>query len=53
MMRFLGFLILLALTYTVGLDAVFSVLDSVDSTLKAAYDHAQTTRPPAKRLHGR
>jgi len=53
MMRFLGFLLLLALTYTVGLDAVFSVLDSVDSTLKSAYDHAQANRPANKRHHGR
>lgn len=54
MMRLLGFLLLLALTYTVGLDAVFSTLDSVDATLKAAYHHAQAMRPAKQRHpHGR
>lgn len=52
MMRALGFLLLLALTYTVGLDAVFSVLDSVDATMRDAYTHATQNRP-AKRHHGR
>jgi len=51
-MRFLGFLLLLALTYTVGLDAVFSVLDTVDATLKDAYAHAVASHPP-RRHHGR
>jgi len=52
MMRFLGFLLLLALTYTVGLDTVFSVLDSADATLRDAYSHAQANRAPRTR-HGR
>lgn len=39
-MRTLSALLLLALTYTVGLDAVYDLLDAVDATLKAQYRHA-------------
>jgi hypothetical protein len=45
-MQFLGFLVLLFLTYTVGLDSVFGALDSVDQTLRASYDHAVALHPP-------
>lgn len=47
-MNFLGFLVLLALTYTVGLDAVFGALDSVDQTLRGAYEHAVALHPPRR-----
>lgn len=46
MKSFLGALLLLALTYTVGLDTVFWALDQVDATLRNAYDHAVASHPP-------
>ena len=44
-MRIIAGLFLIALTYTVGLDAVFDLLDAVDATLKAQYRHATERYP--------
>lgn len=46
-MRTLGALLLIALAYTVGLDAVYDLLDAVDATVKTQYRHA--TEPHGRR----
>jgi hypothetical protein len=50
-MKLIGALILLALTYTCGLDSVFWALDQADTSLKAAYEHAAKLYPTHAHSH--
>jgi hypothetical protein len=45
MMKFLGFCLIVFLTYTVGLDHVLGALDSLDETVRASYAHARALHP--------